>query len=138
MKLPANPCTRIRMMNPMILIQKGKSKYPYFEKKLDILLKIFCLKKQKMIIKIMIFLHQIYLSRDSRHESEAQSVVDVSAIKGIMSGLKLPDSAIPSWGVHLSDKDFIAVIKDTIKDKKSRVEAAESSKSDEKIDQSNN
>ena len=55
-----------------------------------------------------------------------------------MSGLKLPDSAIPSWGVHLSDQDFIAVIKDTIKDKKSRVEAAESSKSDENVDQSNN
>ena len=55
-----------------------------------------------------------------------------------MSGLKLPDSAIPSWGVHLSDKDFIAVIKDTIKDKKSRVEAAESCKSDENVDQSNN
>lgn len=76
--------------------------------------------------------------RYSRHKSEAQSSVDVSAIKGIMSRLKLPDSAIPSWGVHLSDKDFIAVIKDTIKDKKTRVEAAESSKSDENVDQSNN
>ena len=86
----------------------------------------------------MLFLNQIYLSRDFRHQSEAQGSVDVSAIKGIMSGLKLPDSAIPSWGVHLSDKDFIADIKDTIEDKKSRVEAAESSKSDEKIDQSKN
>ena len=132
MKFSANLCTIIRMMNAMTSLQKGKSKYPLFD------IKMVLPPLQKVKVLSAVFFERIYFSRYSRHESEAQSSVDVSAIKGIMSGLKLPDSAIPSWGVHLSDKDFIAVIKDTIKDKKTRVEAAESSKSDENVDQSNN
>ena len=84
------------------------------------------------------FAEEFVLIFSVRKETESQSGVDVSAIKGIMSGLKLPDSAIPSWGVHLSDNDFIAVIKDTIKDKKSKVEASESNKSVQESTQSKN